>query len=141
VQSAEQEEFLGKAMEGAAEVLKSEICKGLKTALGEPLPGATTGHGRTRHFMVQAESSKERARATINATLIGLGPEFQDPDKAHYRLELTLYVKPAAGRPTGNVQPVRVQEDFYGAGRPGISQQALQNAVMNEFGRVARMGK
>jgi hypothetical protein len=91
--------------------------------------------------LVQAESPRERARATISAKLIGLGPEFVDPDRAHYQLELTIYVKPGPGHPTGNVQTIRAQDDFYGPGRPGISEQAVQSAVINELIRVARIGK
>lgn len=145
VKTFEQQQFLGKALEPFAEKINDEICAGLNKALGPAVRGDVTvgggPGGASRTFTTSAESPQERARASFTVLLIGTGPEFEDPAKVHYGIMMTLFVKPGPGRPTGNVQTIRVEENYYGAGQPGISEQNIQSSVINELIRVARDGK
>jgi serine/threonine protein kinase len=141
IASGEQEEFLGKAVESVAERLRAEISAGMRAALGEPEVRPIAGRGASRQFLIRAESAQERARATITADLTGQGPEYVDAESAHYTLELSICVRPGPGRPTGDMQTIRVKDDYYGTGRPGISAGKVETAILSELARVRRMGK
>lgn len=141
IDTPEQERFLGEAIDLVAGKLRLEVCAGMRRALGEPEVGSETGSGACRQFSVRAQSAQEGARATIIVKLVGRGPEYQDLQKAQYTIELSMYAKPRPGGITGNVQTIQSQENYYGPGRPGISAENIQAAIIREIERVKRFGK
>lgn len=141
VKTYEQQEWLATALTPIAEKINDEICEGLRKALGEPLRGAVSRQKGSCAFTTGAEPATERARATFMVALLGHGPEFDDPAKVQYVLNISLYAKPGPGKVTGNVQTVKANPAYYGPGQPGISEQDVQSAVINELIRISRDGK
>jgi hypothetical protein len=137
--SEDLKEFLGKALERVIPKIMDPICEGLRRALGEPKRSRVMGHSALRHFVVSATSQATHVHAEIHVVLTGRGPEFSDPDKAHYVLSMVLHCRPHAHAPTGDVHKLAPDSDAFGEMRPGISAEAVQRAIEDESARLLKI--
>lgn len=135
----EHKDFLGKALERVIPKVMDPICEGLRRAIGEPKRGRVLGHSALRHFVVEARSRAHHLHAEVHVVLTGRGPEFSDPDKARYVLSMVLHCRTHAHAPTGEVHKLTPDPDAFGEMRPGISAEAVQQAVENEVARLLKI--
>lgn len=139
IKTAEEREFVGRALDSIAPTVLDAISDGVTRAMGQPaeLSSSPAETGSNRTFVVTGRAPESGVQVRLLIALLGFGSGSPGVENVQYQLDLTLACRPRGGAPFGDFVTIRPdQPSGLGVGRPSVTPAYIQKQIEDYVARA-----